>query len=201
MKKKKYTKNFLENEPVNKKKKTKTGPIMVLIIIVLMVGSTLYLSLSNTDKFDNTNIIEYNNYKFQREQQGYSLKYNDIKIGFEYLPEEIKNIPILTDIELDKETYILFDPEELKEDSLEINRLIALLYVKNIRAYPACIKEKGCGNIPIINCKTAKNYLFITFKNETKITREDGCIILQTNQAEIFRVIDRFVYNIYGIMK
>ncbi len=199
MKKKKYSKESISNNYLENKKKRKFMPIIVIIIIFLMVGSTVFVAFLDEEP-ENNNIIEYNNYKFQKGQQGYTIDYSGIKIGFEYLPNEVKDIMIENTETLGKDTYILFDPDELKEDSLEINRLRSLLSVKKISAFPACIKTNGCSNIPVITCKEAKNYLFIKFKNETKITKEDGCIVMETKDQDSFRIIERFIYNLYGIM-
>ncbi len=199
MKKTKYSKNNINNQAEEKPKQNilKNKALWGLIIIVLMFGSVISFGFFNkNNNATNTNKVEYNGYTFTNNGKGWITDYKGQQVAFGYTPNEV------TDINLEKLTfgnkfeYIIFKPGEFDENNYEVNRLRSLLALNGIKVYPACIEEKNCGNLPVNACN--ENAIYLKLGNETK-GYWDTCYILESKSEDMLKLIDRFIYNVYGI--
>ncbi len=169
-----------------------------LLIIILMFGSVISFSFFYRDTDEQGgNKAEYRGYIFVNNGEGWVTEFNGQQVAFEYNPREVE------DINMEKfgfgftEGNIAFDPGEFKSNSYEIGRLRALLSLKGISVFPACIKEEGCEDIPIVKCE--ERIIFLKLGNETK-GYWDTCFVLEAKSSDILKAIDRFIYDVYGIM-
>ena len=67
---------------------------------------------------------------------------------------------------------------------------------------PACDRNKtiACETVPIIDCDNTKELvLYVRYAPETKITLEDNCIIIEGQDLELVRAVDRLLYQFYEI--
>lgn len=203
MKKYKFTKN-IENKADVKKSIWKNKQLlwfMAFFIIVLMVGSVLTLWIR--DEGDSKE-IDYNGHKFVYNQQtGWTTIVNGQQVSFEMLPTDIEGVKKESFFGLDVgKTYVAFNPAEFSEKSYEINRLISFLAFTGRQAFPACTKEEGCGDLPVINCtSTTSNVVYLVVSNETRIKQDYNCLILEAKPGDEIKVITMFLYQLLGIEK
>lgn len=200
MKKIKYSKNAVSfgREVEAKQSILKNKRFWGVIIILIMLGSVLAFGFFNVDNSDvSSKKVEYNGYKFINKGQGWITTYNGQEVAFAFKPDEIVDIKIENFGFGFNNGYIAFKPGEFSENSYEVNRLKGLLSLKGINVFAACVEEEGCGNLPITGC--AENVIYLKLGNESS-GYWDTCYILETKPDDAFRIIDRFIYNVYGIM-
>ncbi len=206
MKKQKFSKDrIIEAAVVNNQKSffnKKFGLIAVGILVLLMIISIFAVGLGsdNTDPADTK--AEYNGFKFIRGSGIWLTTINNQRYYFELTPNELVDI---TSIDLSNESfgskvYIAFNPEEFSETSLELLRLKEFMLARGMPAYLACIKEEGCGNIPIVDCNNINKVVYLTNGNKTEIYRDNSCMVLESKIGEEPLVINRFMYGVLGVM-
>ena len=76
----------------------------------------------------------------------------------------------------------------------------SILLYKNIMAFPACTIENGCSDLPIIDCKNINMIFYFIEKNDTKLYKEDNCIVLEGSKQEQIRLVNRIAYTLFGVM-
>lgn len=182
--------------------KSKTGFIIVAGIIFIMVFSLFAIGLGSDDENYSGENLEYNGFNLTNIQGVWYLDLLGIRFGFEYSPVELES---LESVDLSSErfsgrSYVVFDPEQFSEASLEINRLRGFLMIMNDVVSPACIKEEGCGDLPIVDCEDDVLKVFIRNGENSSISKEGSCIVLDSKYGEEQLVINRFMYGILGVM-
>ena len=198
MKKKKYSKDGASITQVNNENKLlKNKSFWGLIVIVIMISSVFAFSAFNTNNGDNS--LEYKNYKFFNRGKGWETKLNGQDVSFLYNPKEVENIPVLGSNINSNEIYLVVDSQELSEYGYEVNRINSFLNLKGIRTYNACLNEQHCGDLPVVNCDKG-NVLILRTGNKSSIYNEEGCIVIEGESSDYMKVVDRFIYEIYGII-
>ncbi|MFA4887497.1 MAG: hypothetical protein WC595_04750 [Candidatus Nanoarchaeia archaeon] len=195
MKQWKYTKNIekpLQEEPSFFKNK-KNVIIISLFIIVLMVGSVLTLFESSDE-----NNLDYNGHSFLLTATGWATSIGGQQASFEQSPQELENIPV-EPFTLPSKIYLTFDPKDTTEQAYEIQRLKAFLSITGTTLTPACTTLEGCSDIPIITCNQDEPALYLKYGTESRIYKDNNCIVLQTD-ADPTRVVNRVIYKALGIM-
>ncbi|MBS3168144.1 hypothetical protein J4216_03410 [Candidatus Woesearchaeota archaeon] len=202
MKKRRFSKERINGQPNTKNtwfNGTYFGAIVVLGIIVLMVFSAFAISLGNTDNGQET--IEYNGIEFQNKNGLWYFNFNGLNYGMEYLPtdlEWVESVNLGQEVFGDK-IYLIFNPGEYSEDSVEILRLKQFLTSGGKLVSPACSQEGGCGDYPIIDCRSDLKSVYLRNGNESKIFKEDNCIIVEAKSGEENFVITRLFYSLLGV--
>ena len=107
--------------------------------------------------------------------------------------------------EYDTQTYLTFDPEstQMAYVALATGELTQnLAKTMGIAFLPACTKEHDdCKDVPIITCDNTKDpVIYIKEAEETAVTVEGNCVIIQGEKEEIVRAADRFLFKLYNIM-
>ena len=197
MKKWKYSKDPSSQElkiPFWKNKKSIL--ILGIGIILLMIGSVLTFFTNP----DTENQLNYNGHNFFLSSTGWTTMIGNQQVSFEQSPQDLENIPIESFHLPDKKIYLAFNPEETTENSYEIQRLRSFLFFTGITTNPACIQEKGCSDLPLVHCTDTNTLLYLHYGNESKISTQDNCIILETENSNPSKTINRFIYKILGIM-
>lgn len=201
MKKKKFSKKEINsNFPLTQNKSfkfNKKSLILALIgigIISIMVGSALNLwgGSENTKK--------YKNYKFVKSDElngGWSSYINGNYYSFDYLPQEVEN---LTNINYDfnlNNIYILYDPSDNETGSL-VYGVKELFNEFGKIAFPACIKEKGCGDLPVYTCSEV-NGVYLISSSENKLYIKDKCLVIDGDYDFYLKSINYLRYKMLGV--
>lgn len=187
--------------------------IMGVFISVIMVGSILGIFMS--DNSNNQAELEYTNllgetYNFAIGQNFYVLKKGEQEIKFYYHPYDLQNL-INDTGKIDQfiqrnQLILLFDPEdknivyidlaryELSNELLKNNKMIIGAKTENTTSYSA---------IPILSCENATQEMpFMYFKtsNESKISFDNNCLIMEGNEFDFLRYRDLILYTEYKVM-
>ncbi len=206
MKKKKLSKNRLQSvENSDKKQKKKIIPIIIMgFIVFIMIFSVLAITLFfNDDTAQNQDEVKYNGYIIAYNGNNYAVYVNNVNYPFEYPPIEVENIK--SSINLKEEVftpkaYLLFNPGEFQENSQELARIQNFLFNNGIITNLACSKEEGCGDLPIINCRNPNKVVYIRNADQSSISNEENCIMLDFKEGEQLKVINSFMYRILGVI-
>lgn len=207
MKKKKYSKNNIQEVQNNKPKqsffhdKRKTSLAIGSGIIFLMIFSVVGYSFIGDDQNQNPKEEDYNGYKFSNYQGGWSANINGRQIVFENNPKDLENIKFSLGLTTIKDKiYILMDPEENKQSDEEIQRLKALLLTARQNVYTACTKEEKCDDLPIIDCMNPNTVIYLKLGPILKGYKDENCIVLEAPKDSQNKIIERFYYKISGVM-
>ena len=205
MKKKKFSKSKITTESISEVKtslfnKRNIALFVVGGIVLIMILSVFSVGLGN-DNGINSDSLEYNGYELINKEGIWLVKVNGVDYSFEYSPNELEDIKTvdLSNVLSLRKVYLVFNPEEFSENSLELARLRQVFYSKNIPSSLACIKEKGCGDLPIIDCSSSDS-VYLRNGNKSEIYKEGGCFVLEAILGEEPIIINRFIYGLLDIM-
>jgi hypothetical protein len=139
--------------------------------------------------------------KLQRDNYLYNLH-------FHYSPAYVDQIEVLGALDSDLDTshfYITFDPleENISMIGVAMSEL-GLNLVKGMGAKitPACYKNEtdACSNRPIITCdNTNEAVIVVKSGEENRVLLDDNCIIIEGHGEELFKPVDRVLFDFYGI--
>ena len=201
MKKIKFSKNRVDGQISGEKKtqnKSRIGLFIVGGLVLIMIISVFTIGLGSEVQNEK---LEYNGFELFNNGGLWMIK--GTQYGFEYGPNDLENIPSI-DLGVEPligKIYMVFDPDEFSTDSREILRIRQFLTSKGVISSSACIKEEGCEDIPIIKCNETNKIIYLKNGNETKIYKDDNCIILESKIGEEPLVINRFMYGVLGVMQ
>ena len=203
MKKRKYSKELVKNLNQSSDKKQsvfKNKSLWGLFIIVVMIGSVFAFSAFYSVQDNNDNRIEYKGYVFINKGNGWETSFNGQVVSFLYSPLDVEDIPVLGININSNEVYFVIESLDIDENGYEIGRLKAFLGLKGINSYFGCLNEDNCGDYPIVNCNSNNVIIFRTSEKNSIYRAENGCNIIEGKNTEYMKVIDRFIYGIYGLM-
>jgi hypothetical protein len=193
-------------EKREKKQSRKKQIFLALFIVAIMSLSILGFLMGESD----SNKVKYGNYTFIGTNQGWQLTINKQNLFFQYVPQNVGDINISSDIA----TVLKVTPEiDITSDASDRNnQSIALLdyelqkasiqtrkfYVRsgfttNVTGVNTILRcENSTGSLPIIYIKTG---------NETRIYYNGVCIVMEARSGQEFlRLKDRILYTILGVM-
>ena len=185
----------------------RTATIVVGVIIFLMVFSSIALSFfyssrsGDVNPENSANEVDYNGIKFKTEGNSLIANIDGKDFSFEYSPGSLQDIEVsnITNQDLSQKTYLLFDPSEFSESSLELFKLRQFLTSLGNSNSLACTKENGCGDLPIKSCSSNNKMVYLKLGANTKIYKEDNCFVLQAKVGDELRVINRYEYLTLGV--
>lgn len=199
MKKKKYSRDLANNSiKLNKKQSIfKNKGFWGLIVIIIMVGSVLSFSAFYSDNGQKQK-VKYNDYTFVNNNGGWVTKLNGQDASFYYLPSEVQDINSDFTIR-NNEMYYVLKSENLSEYGNEVSRLKTFLNFKNIGVFRGCFSDEDCGDYPVVDCNNG-NVITLNIGENNIFTDEKGCINIIGHSEDYMMVVDRFIYNLYGLM-
>jgi hypothetical protein len=179
----------------------KLNLILVIFIVFIMVTSAIGFIYSPSENNDlNENSFDYKGFQFGiTTNNKFITDINGNQIIFDNDPRNLENINLPNFQITQEKVYLIFNPEE-KDDSLQysISKIYYTLQIKGIRGVLACSTEKDCPNeLPIKNCDSESFY----FKksNLTNLYKEDKCIVLEGDNINIDKYVDKINLLLMGI--
>ncbi|GEM_PF-1462282 len=203
MKKKKYSKDYLTSSYSPKPVSSRSwGTYLVLGVIVLMIASNFIFALTNRED-TGSNKITYNGFTFLLQQGRWFTDISGLKYGFEYSPQDVETIKSISfqDPGFGQQTYLLFNPDEFSEGSQELVLLKQFLVSRGMTASLACIKEQGCGDLPLVTCEDSRKNIYFKQGNKSEIYNEGNCFVLEAEPGSELMVFNRFAYGLLGVIQ
>ncbi len=202
MKKKKLSKDRVFDIQSSKNEsffKKNIGLIVVGGIVFLMVFSVFAVSIGRSDDLSSQKEFDYKGHKIINKNGIFYIK-DQLDYGFEYSPLDLENIMTIDfKSELSGKVYLAFDPDQFSQDSLELDRIKKFLFSRGLVVSLSCIKEKGCGDLPVVNCNNINKVIYFKNSDKTDITKQDNCIILESKKSEEILIINKFIYAALGV--
>jgi len=151
--------------------------------------------------------LEYNEFKFSREESFFVTKINGKQFYFSYLPQ---NLLLIEKPEILKNKiklpmiYLSFNPEN-KVENLRYIDLIRndLFTIVDSAVVSAVSKESSNYLLPVISCENATSYVpvfYFNISNETSIIERNNCLIFNAQNIEILKLRDLIVYTYLGVI-
>ncbi|MAG38494.1 hypothetical protein CMO90_00220 [Candidatus Woesearchaeota archaeon] len=183
----------------NRKKKLLVGGLLAFLMVFSMLGVILSNSTDDT--------LEYNEFKFSREESFFVTKINGKQFYFSYLPQ---NLLLIEKPEILKNKiklpmiYLSFNPEN-KVENLRYIDLIRndLFTIVDSAVVSAVSKESSNYLLPVISCENATSYVpvfYFNISNETSIIERNNCLIFNAQNIEILKLRDLIVYTYLGVI-
>jgi len=102
-------------------------------------------------------------------------------------------------------TYLTFDPdnEQMSYVALSTGELTQnLAKTLSLAFIPACTTaSEDCGDVPVITCdNTDDPVLYLKASDEPGVFGAGNCLIIQGNEWELVRAVDRFLLGLYNVM-
>ncbi len=179
-----------EKERIRKKRELIVGVVLTAVLLLSTFG---YAFMNN--KGASTRIINYNGFKFQKQDIFWVLNINNLNFYFKYLPDENIKINITKKISdyYQKPLYIYSEEEGLEKEIYQ--NLINIAQ----RIQPACPEnESDCNpEYPIKDC--TQNFIIIKEGNGS-VEEENNCVIIYYQDKEdALKKIDLVLFKILGI--
>jgi len=180
-----------------KKSKERFNQLLIgLIFIFLMVLSTFGYSLSSGDEeAQGSENIEYNGYKFTKNNDYWLMDIQGMQFAFHYNPKEVNLIPgnvSYLNSYMGKPLYIQSENGDASSEIyMNLNQIAQ-------RIQYACINGSNCtGDYPTKDCDS--NFIIIKEDNITGIEQDNGCVFLQGPEEDMLKIVDEFLFKIMGI--
>jgi hypothetical protein len=195
--------------------------VFVLVLVLILGGIQLFKPETKDDwineileKGETEHGYMYNGFVFvnyddlwhTKLQKGDSV-YN---LHFHYSPAHVDQVPVLGSLDPSLDTskfYVTFDPLEKNVSLIGVAMSeLSLNLVRGLgtKITPACYRNEtlGCYNRPIITCSnTDKAVFFVKSGEETKVTLAGNCIVLEGPGEDIFKAVDKALFDFYGIIE
>lgn len=197
MKKRKYSKHLTQatgQEPLPRKKKTLLY-VLGGFIILLMVGSLIGFFGNDTTTPDT-----YGTFAFTPYGIGWATTLQNQNLVFAYHPQELAQYSHAP-FPQSSLYYLAFDPALTNENDQTLQRIKAYLDFTGKITYYACIREQGCGDLPIVTCKDTNTVLYWKQGNTTQTFRDQNCYVLEHAPDNELLTTELAAYQILGIIQ
>lgn len=190
-----------------KTKSERNKKIMVFFMAFVMIGSVFGVIFFGYNQQENK--VKYNDFVFLKREGLWFTKLNGEEAVFNYLPDNVVNINLSSDILSRLNNLIEIDATSAFNDSfkeyiaLAEHQMTFSLSNFNIYVRSGFTTENEFGML-IITCEDATQnvpVVYFTESNETRVYLQNDCIIAESKDGSDFlRIKDRLVYNILGIL-
>lgn len=180
-----------------------------LFIIAIMVFSTFAYYITGTNGQDQ---LVYGDYEFSLKPIDYGSVWityiNNQEVEFQTLPVQVTYLqvdPTAIDLLRNANNIVLTaDTNITMEDAsfIDYARLqLGLAIPKTMNAITAANEQY---TLPVVDCSMASPQMpvvYFTMSNETGVTVEGSCILLNGQITDILRLKDRIIFEYYDILK
>ena len=167
-------------------------------LALLMVGSILQFGSGDKEDAVSNGVVKYGDYTFNNVNGKWILDFNGEPVSFDYLPSDLSGL-YTENLLFGNKVYIAVDPKD-NINNYFIQRIKAILQYKGILAVNACIKDEGCGDIPIVGCNEGKDVIFIKKGIEGKIYKDGSCLVFEGDNEGLIKGIDLLYYKLLGVL-
>lgn len=185
---------------INRKKK-KNQIILGVILIGVMVLSTLGYSIS--DNFGSSKKMEFNGFKFQKNNNYWNLDLSGQQFVFRNLPQNVSDVSVFGFYDLnsyaDKTLYFV----NLGKSNEAGQEILTNLGRYILRWQEACLdlssSELECSaDLPVKSCDENLIIFENGANNITKVYKDDNCVHIS---GDLISGSDAFLYKLLGILQ
>ncbi len=196
-------------EPIKSSKVFLWSILLIIFLIALFFSiKFLYNPEPNIPTYESPTgfgfyyLAELWNTQFQRGDKLYNLH-------FHFNPEEVEDVPVIgifDEAAFNKgNVYVTFDPfgKDLAHVNLAAKELVInLVRAINTNVTMACtVNATACIGEPIITCEnTGEPVIFIKEGEENLIELKKNCIVLQGQDMDLLKSIDKLLFNWFGMI-
>ena len=185
-----------------KAKKNYAAIFVSLFIAFIMITSVIGYIFGDSGQ----STARYNGITFTLTSNGWKTVYQGRQYTFSFLPQDLKSINLSDSIVL-KDTLqldVTYDynssfAQEIASSIFEFSEIAIQKDAYLRQGFTSNISE----NFPVITCETANEFvpvIYFTESNETKISSDGSCIIVESRDANGFLPLaDKLAYNMLGI--
>lgn len=190
----------IESESQIKKRQKRNQWIIGIVLIVVMLGSSFGIIVDSFGKQKSQKIV-VNGVEFQYSNGLWYAQKNGFNIASIYNPLQTENISSSVNSIENYQSKPLYIYSESGDAETEIYRNLdprSNAIVERIQQ--ACPKEITCGSeIPIKDC--SNNFIIIRYssKNQTSITQNQSCVLIESSQEKILKTTDEYLFKLFGI--
>lgn len=189
--------------------------LIVLAVLALMVAAIFVAKHFYVPRHPSR--LTYNNFIFQKHDGAWHTEWQregnktvyDVSLRFS--PLEVENVSVggtgLNATFQQLPFYITFDPDDNRTNFQYLALAVGEVGLNIVRGLggqiqTACTKNisDACADHPIVTCKDDKAVIYLRTANETRVRLQGNCLILQGNELELIRAVDRVLYHFYHIM-
>ena len=182
-------------------KKVWIGLFFAFIMIFSIFGIVI-------DSFVPTRKLQYNDYEFKVKDQQVFTKINGIEHGFLYYPGDLEYIEMPEEAKLILEMPVItvtYDPQSYAAQNLAEAQYYFEVQLENIKVVERALTNNTGTTLPQKTCTdatAAQPVIELTMGNESSITIKNNCVKLEAADAyDIYRLTERFIYMLLGVMK
>ena len=189
--------------------------LIVLAVLAVMVGAIFVARHFYVPRHPSQ--ITYNNFVFQKQGGAWHTQWQRehnktiYDVTLRYNPLEVENVSVsgtgLNATFQQLPFYITFDPDDNSTNFKYLGVAVGEVGLNLVRGMgaqiqTACTKNvsDACAGHPIVTCADDKAVIYLRTANETKVRLLGNCIILQGQEMELLRAVDRVLYHFYKIM-
>ncbi|MBW2987940.1 hypothetical protein DRJ48_01590 [Candidatus Woesearchaeota archaeon] len=183
----------------------------LLLIVAIVFGIRAYNIHKHQQELAER-VRYYNNFRFEKMAGMWWTQWQRGKdlytIPFRFLPSEVENVTVtgqLVNFSFGQ-LYITFNPydTDLQFVALAASELgISLAKVFHVEIKSACTEpyQNVCPPKPIVTCNnTNQSVIMLRVAENPKITLNKNCITFEGDKFDLVRVVDKFLYYLYGIL-
>ncbi|MEM2933068.1 MAG: hypothetical protein QW622_02580 [Candidatus Pacearchaeota archaeon] len=191
-------KRIMSKEEKEKIESKKRKTIVIVMTIIMVLSSLGYVFMSQNRERTGKTKMNYNGIDFNLREDGWHFQIEGLDFVTIYSPKDTENISAA--IFLNAWDYygkpLYFSRDSPQEGIIEIEKNLNRIAS---RMQYACLDE-NCSEFAVKNC-SSDNIIVIkeSEKNETFISQEDNCIVINALPSEIVRASDKFLYKILGL--
>ncbi len=184
-----------------KREKNSKKVVLTVIIAFIMITSVIGFVTMREEKNNNVgDKISYNGYDFIKVEEGWLVNINKRQFVFRYNPKELENIDVNYVFNANK-LYIAYDASNTDQNiKYFVDKLTSIFELVGIRPVQACISEEKCPNIPIVDCKSNNKMIEIKKSEESKISLEDNCLLMEGSVDYLDKATEKIVYKLLGVV-
>lgn len=172
------------------------------IIIVMVLGSAGIIGGGIFGGDDSTvEEQDYKGFKFIKYGEIWQVDLEGQRYAFVNSPADLEGISFNTDVRgwlAIEKVYVGYLPDDTLGVTDARNRISAVLYSKGVIAQQACVEEKGCPDIPLVDCSKPT---VILRSGKFGVDVEEQCVTLMAEDVlELEKLAERFLYGLLGVI-
>ncbi len=209
-------------EPVEKDKSNVQNAIVIVIALIVLVALTVVAYKYINKPRDNAPDLTYNYYEFRKIDNMWHTEWQRdgqvYDVSLRYSPLDVEKVPVstggLNTTFLRQPYYMTFDADSNSTNSSDNTdfKYLALAFSElglnwargmGYQIMSACTRNvsDACIDRPIVDCDDDdKAVFYVRIAREPRVTLDGNCLIIEGNEVELIKAVDRVLYHFYGIM-